>query len=165
MTMRIFLPLLLLSYLGISAQNTISWNEGMNSPEATLKHVEWMTGHWKGEAFGGIAEEIWSPPLGGSMMFSFKLVANGTVSFYELGHIKETEGTLLLQLKHFSGDLAGWEEKEDTVDFKLVKIEDNKVFFDDFTLERVSDQEVNLYVVIGSKDGTLEEVQFNYKRQ
>ncbi|KAA2218957.1 DUF6265 family protein [Maribacter flavus] len=163
--MRLFLIISLFLIHSIGAQNTLSWEEGMESPEATLKHVEWMTGHWKGEAFGGITEEIWSPPLGGTMMFSFKLVSDGTVSFYELGHIRELDGTLLFQLKHFDGDLFGWEEKEETVDFRLVKIDGNRVYFDEFTLERISDQEVNLYVVIENEDGTQEEVQFNYKRQ
>ena len=147
------------------AQNTLSWKEGTDAPKASLQDVEWISGHWKGEAFGGIAEEIWSPPLGGSMMFSFKLVVDEVVKFYELGHIQEVDGSLVLQLKHFGGDLKGWEEKDDTVDFKLVKLEPNKVFFDDFTLERISDQEINLYVVVGDNDGNQEEVQFNYKRQ
>ena len=163
--MRLFFFFSVLFVQSLVAQNTVSFEEGTTSPEATLLDVEWMTGHWKGEAFGGITEEIWSPPLGGSMMFSFKLVVNGMVNFYELGHIKEVGGTLLLQLKHFGGDLKGWEEKSDTVDFKLVKLEPNKVFFDDFTLERISDQEINLYVVVGDDEGNQEEVQFNYKRQ
>ena len=163
--MRILLLFTVLLSLPALAQNTLSWQEGMDSPKASLQDVAWISGHWKGEAFGGIAEEIWSPPLGGSMMFSFKLVVDGRVNFYELGHITEIDGTLWLQLKHFDGDLTGWEEKEDTVDFKLVKIEPNKVFFDDFTIERISDKEINMYVVIGNEDGSLEEVQFNYKRQ
>lgn len=163
--MKLYTLIFLLICLGASAQNTISFKEGDASPNATLKDVAWMEGHWKGEAFGGITEEIWSPPLGGSMMFSFKLVADNAVNFYELGHIVELDGTLLLQLKHFGGDLKGWEEKEDTVDFKLVKLSPNKIYFDDFTLEKISDDEINLYVVIGHSDGSEEEVKFNYKRQ
>ncbi|MBQ4913706.1 hypothetical protein J8L85_04610 [Maribacter sp. MMG018] len=163
--MKLIVPALLLFCFSLYSQHTLSFEEGFNSPKATLEQVAWMTGHWKGEAFGGITEEIWSPPLGGSMMFSFKLVADGKVTFYELGHIKEIENTLLLQLKHFNGDLTGWEEKEDTVDFKLVKLEDNKIYFDGFTMERISDQEVNIYVVIGHEDGTEEEMKFNYKKQ
>ncbi|MGB3152269.1 MAG: DUF6265 family protein [Maribacter sp.] len=159
--------LILFSFLGCiaHAQNTISFVEGTTSPKATLAEAEWMTGHWKGKAFGGIAEEIWGPPLGGSMMFSFKLVTDNKVNFYELGHILEVDNTLLLQLKHFGDDLKGWEEKNDTVDFKLVKIEGDRLYFDDFTFERISDQEVNLYVVIGNEDGSQNEVKFNYKRQ
>ena len=146
-------------------QNTVSFEEGAISPKADLSEVAWMEGHWKGEAFGGITEEIWSPPLGGSMMFSFKLVADGAVQFYELGHIQQIDETLLLQLKHFHGNLKGWEEKDDTVDFKLVKIDGNRAYFDDFTLEKVSENEINVYVVVGNEDGTENEVKFNYKRQ
>ncbi|WP_047246608.1 DUF6265 family protein [Maribacter thermophilus] len=163
--MKLLLPTLLIFCTSLYSQHTLSFKEGSDSPKATIDQVAWMTGHWKGEAFGGITEEIWSPPLGGSMMFSFKHVADGKVTFYELGHIKETENTLLLQLKHFNGDLTGWEEKENTVDFKLVKLEDNKIYFDGFTMERISEKEVNIYVVIGHKDGTEEEVKFNYKKQ
>ena len=157
--------LFLLAILSCQAQNTFSFEEGATSPKATLADVSWVTGHWKGEAFGGITEEIWSPPLGDSMMFVFKLVAESKVQFYEIGHIQQLNETLLLQLKHFHGTLKGWEEKDETVDFKLVKLENNRVYFDDFTLEKVNEQEINIYVVIGHDDGSKEEVKFNYKRQ
>ena len=163
--MRLLYLFLLYITLTLSAQHTISYAEGAMSPNASLTNIDWLTGHWKGEAFGGIAEEIWSPPLGGTMMFSFKLVADNKVSFYELGHIKEVDGTLILQLKHFTGDLIGWEEKGDTVDFKLVKAEADILYFDDFTIERISDKKVNMYVVIGNEDGSKEEAKFEYTRQ
>lgn len=134
-------------------------------PKATLEDVSWVTGNWKGEAFGGIAEEIWSPPLGDSMMFVFKLVTEGKVQFYEVGHIQQRDETLILQLKHFHGSLKGWEEKDETVDFKLVKLEGDKIYFDDFTIERISENEINMYVVVGDEDGSSKEVKFNYKRE
>ena len=143
----------------------MSLTEGGNSPEATLEDVSWIAGHWKGEAFGGIAEEIWSPPLGDSMMFVFKLASEGKVQFYEVGHIQQTGETLLLQLKHFHGSLIGWEEKDETVDFKLVKLEGSRVYFDGFTIEKISENEINMYVVVGEEDGSSEEVKFNYKKE
>ena len=164
-SMKNTLMVLLLVTFGCKAQNTISFDDGDVSPKADLSKVAWLEGHWRGEALGGIAEEIWSPPLGGSMMFSFKLVSNGAVQFYELGHIQQVGETLLLQLKHFHGNLKGWEEKNDTVDFKLVKIDVDRVYFDDFTLEKISENEINVYVVIEHADGASEEVKFNYGRQ
>ncbi len=160
----ILLSLFLLS-TGVSAQNTLRLKENSSPPAATLENVSWIAGHWKGEAFGGITEEIWSPPLGDSMMFVFKQVADGKVQFYETGHIRQVAKTLLLQLKHFHGTLKGWEEKDETVDFKLVKLDGNRIYFDQFTFEKISENEMNVYVVIGDSVSTEKEVKFNYKKQ
>ena len=135
----------------------------MTSPKANLSQVSWIAGHWKGEAFGGITEEIWSPPLGDSMMFSFKLVNDGKVIFYELGGIRQVDDTLIFQLKHFGNDFKGWEEKDETIDAKLIKIDNNRAYFDQFTFERISETEINIYVVI-EENGQIEEVKFNYKK-
>jgi len=149
---------------GFSQHNTIKFKEGSTSPAANLEAVSWIQGYWKGEAFGGITEEFWSPPLGDSMMFSFKLVVDNKVVFYELGGIRQVGNTLLLQLKHFGNDFKGWEEKDETVDFRFIKIEDNNVYFDQFTFEKISENEMNIYVVI-NENGQSEEVKFNYKKQ
>ena len=98
------------------------------------------------------------------MMFVFRLVSDNKVQFYEIGGIRQAGETLILQLKHFHGDFKGWENKDETVDFKLVKIEDKRVHFDGFTIEKISDNEINMYVVIGQKDGSEQEVKFNYKK-
>lgn len=163
--MKFLLLFLLSSMCLLQAQNTLSFEEGMTSPGVDINSLSWLAGHWKGQAFGGTVEEIWSLPQDGSMMFSFRLVADGKVSFYEFGHIVETDGTLLLQLKHFDPNLNGWEEKDEAVDFKLVKIEGDRFYFDDFTIEFISDKEINMYVEIGEGDGSSNEVKFNYHRQ
>ena len=148
----------------LSAQNTLQLTEGQTSPKASLDEVAWIAGHWQGEAFGGLAEEIWSEPMGGSMMFVFRLVHNDQVSFYEVGHIREIDGSLILQLKHFHGNLKGWEEKDGTVDFKLVKMEENKVFFEGLTMEKVGENQMNVWVVI-EQDNMSEEILFAYTRR
>ncbi len=151
--------------LGISckAQNTLSISEGHVSPKANLSQIAWMEGHWKGEAFGGITEEIWSPPLGESMLFSFKLVVDNKVNFYELGHIRKIGESLIFELKHFGPDLKGWEEKEEVQQFKFIKAEKNRMYFDGFTFEKVSANEINIYGLIHTGDNA-EEVKFNYKK-
>ena len=134
------------------------------SPKATINDVAWISGTWKGEAFGGITEEIWSKPIGDSMMAAFKLVSDGKVQFYEIEIIRELNESLILQLKHFNGDLKGWETKDETVDFPLVKITDESIYFDGMTFERVNEKEMNVYVLMHEKDGTTNEIKFNYKR-
>ncbi|MDB4447872.1 DUF6265 family protein [Roseivirga sp.] len=161
--MRYFLSLaLLVISLTAFSQKTIALGD-KTSPQATLSDVAWITGSWEGEAFGGQVQEVWAPPLGDSMMCAFKLVVDGKVEFYELCQIREESGSLVLRLKHFNGDLKGWEEKDETVDFKLVKVEKDIVYFDGFTVERVSKDKINMHVMIGEA-GEESEVTFNYSR-
>lgn len=125
--------------------------------------IQWLSGHWRGEAFGGLVEEVWSPALGGSMMGAFKLVVENQVQFYEIETISEVNDSLIFRLKHFNKDLTGWEEKDATVDFKLVKVTDNKVYFNGLTIERISEKEINIYVAIEHEGKTTEE-KFNYNK-
>ncbi|MEA1787572.1 DUF6265 family protein [Arenibacter sp. GZD96] len=162
--MKYLISCFMLAIWGLQAQNTISFTAGSTSPKAILDDVSWIAGHWKGAAFGGIIEEIWSPPLGDSMMFIFRLILEDKVEFYEIGHIQQVEETLILQLKHFHGNLEGWEERDEVADFKLVRLTPDRIYFDDFTFERIGVNEINIYVVILDEDGHTEEVTFNYKR-
>lgn len=132
--------------------------------EPKLENISWISGNWKGEAFGGITEENWSEPLGDSMMATFKLVVDNKVQFYEIEIIREIENSLVLQLKHFHHDLKGWETKDETVDFPLKKITANKVVFEGMTFEKISDNEMNIYVDIHNDDGKVETVKFNYTK-
>jgi len=148
---------------GQQLKNIIAYNDSIGSPKANLDAIKWIAGSWKGEALGGITEEVWTPPLGGSMMCIFKLVVNNKVKFYEFVTITEKKGTLLLQIKHFNSDLVGWEKKDETVDFKLVKVTPDKIYFDEFTFEKVSDTEINMYVVFKQKSKKVLAT-FNYKK-
>ncbi len=137
------------------------YNDEKGSEKASLKDIEWLEGNWKGEAFGGIYEENWSKPFGGSMLFSFKLVVDGKVIFYEMGHIMEKENSLIFKIKHFDADLKGWEEKDKSKDFRFIKKEGNRMYFDKFTFEYISKNEVNLYAYF---ENSKEEVIFNFKK-
>ena len=132
--------------------------------EPTLENISWISGNWKGEAFGGITQENWSEPLGDSMMATFKLVTDNKVTFYEIEVIREVENSLILQLKHFHNDLKGWETKDETVDFPLKEITANKVVFEGMTFERISKNEMNVYVDIKNDNGTVDTVKFNYTK-
>ena len=137
------------------------YNDEKGSEKASLKDIEWLEGNWKGEAFGGIYEENWSKPFGGSMLFSFKLVVDGKVIFYEMGHIMEKENSLIFHIKHFDSDLKGSEEKDKSEDFRFIKKEGNRMYFDKFTFEYISKNEVNLYAYF---ENSKEEVIFNFKK-
>ncbi len=132
--------------------------------EPKLENIAWISGTWHGEAFGGKTEEIWSEPSGGSMMATFKLVADGKVQFYEIEIIREVENSLVLQLKHFNNDLKGWETKDETVDFPLKYITETEAVFEGMSFEKISDNKMNIYVDI-KDNGNVETVKFSYIKQ
>ncbi|MGV6831592.1 MAG: DUF6265 family protein [bacterium] len=156
--MRVLIIITLL----ISA-SSLGQNQDHLAPK--LENIKWISGNWVGEAFGGIVEENWSEPSGDSMMASFKLVNDDTTSFYELEIIREIENTLILQLKHFNGNLHGWETKEETVDFPLKYITKNKVVFEGMTFERVSENQMNVFVDLKHDDGSVETLKIAYKKK
>lgn len=145
------------------SDNTLKLDDPSNMPNASLQSLAWLQGHWQGESMGGISEEIWSLPAAGSMMGVYRFIKDGNVSFYEIVTITEEKSSLMLRLKHFNADLTGWEEKEETVDFPLVKMEENTAFFDGFTIRKVNFNEMIIYVMIGTENDLREEA-FRYRR-
>lgn len=149
---------LLLTITGAS-QNTLEVDGEFISPEAKLSDVSWIIGHWRGNAFGGKVEEVWLPPFGNSIVGTFKLVKENTIVFYEILTISEENNSLVLRLKHFDAKLNSWEEKDNPLQFSLVKITPTKVYFNGLTFEKVSILEMNVYI----KD-KLTELKFNYHK-
>jgi len=145
------------------AQQTIQLKDGITPPKANITDVAWIAGHWQGEAFGGTIEESWTPPLGNSMMGIFKLVNDGKTNFYEIIIISEEDETLVMKLKHFHSDLRGWEEKDEYIEAKLVKLETNKAYFEGFTYEKVDDMHLNIYVLM-EEDGKHSEMKFTFEQ-
>lgn len=133
--------------------------------EPKLENIRWIAGTWKGEAFGGVTEEIWSEPSGGSMMATFKLIVDGKVQFYEIETITEENNSLILRLKHFNNDLKGWETKDETVDFPLISVTKNNAIFEGMTFESIDENNMIVYVAIGQKDGATTIVPFYYSKK
>lgn len=137
--------------------------EGQHSPQATLNDIAWLAGSWQGTAMGGETEEVWTQSKAGSMMGSFKLMADGKVVFYEFMTITEVDSSLMLKIKHFDKDLNGWEEKDESIDFKLVEKTPSMMFFNGLSFEKISEDQINIYVVI-DHNGKKEEVKFPYHK-
>lgn len=159
--------LILLSLTSVSnaqdsnTKNTLKLNESIIQQKATINDVKWLQGNWTGVGFGNFSQEVWAKPSAHSMMGMFQMIKNDKVVFYELFHIIEKNSSLLLEIKHFNADLTGWEEKEKKVSFPLIKIEEQKVWFDGITYLR-KDNKLFAWVAIKNKDGSVTEGEFKF---
>lgn len=147
-----------------NTDNTLKLAEGQVSEKATIADMAFLAGAWTGTGLGGFSEEVWSKPQAGVMMGTYRLIKDGKPVFYEMLWLMEHEGTLILRLKHFNPDLTGWEEKDKTVDFKFVKKDGKRMHFSGLTFEQASDNELNIYLALRQRDGSLKEETFKMKR-
>jgi hypothetical protein len=146
-----------------NSPNTLKLDDKAAMPRAFITNIGWMAGHWVGTGLGGVTEEIWSPPNGGSMMGVFRVMKDGKVMFYEICIFVEEKNSLVLKLKHFNGDLTGWEEKAVVREFPLVKITENAAYFSGITFRKNKDGSMESFVLVGRRDGTQGEEGFRYE--
>lgn len=139
--------------------------DGAASPPASLADAAWLVGRWTGEGLGAEAEELYLAPAGGAMPGLFRLTrADGTVMFYEILLLLEQDGSLVYRLKHFHPDLAGWEERTETVDFPLVRADAEGLWFDGLTFRRLGPDAMEVWVRIGGGEAGPREARFSYVR-
>lgn len=69
-----------------------------------------------------------------------------------------------MRLKHVSADMTGWEEKEKFVTFGLVRHDAGGAYFNGLTFRRVSADLIEGYLALRSRDGTVREEEFLYRR-
>ena len=129
-------------------------------PRATLADVGLLVGSWRGEFMGSMAEEVWLPPAGGTMVGMFRLFREDRVVFYEFMILVEEEGGVSMKLKHFHPDFRSWEEKDAMVTFPLVKADSDGVWFEGLTYRRQEDGSLHGSVTVRRKDGTVTEETF-----
>lgn len=132
--------------------------------EGTAEDLAWLAGHWRGEAFGGVGEEIWSDSQGGALMGVYRLLQEGAVAFYEILTIAEAEEGLVMRLRHFNPDLTGWEEKDAPLVWPLVRLGDRTATFGGITYRRTDEDTLRISLQVEKRDGTRREEVHTYRR-
>ncbi|MGE5805495.1 MAG: DUF6265 family protein [Ignavibacteria bacterium] len=128
-----------------------------------ISKISWLAGSYRGEKWESISEEHWSLPIGDNMIGMFRLIKEDKIVFTELVYIIEENNTLTLRLKHFSKEFIGWEEKDKTVDFPLVRIGDKEVIFEGLTYKKSDDGKlIGTVKIKDKKTGEIKEEEFLY---
>ncbi|MEO0556729.1 MAG: DUF6265 family protein [Bacteroidota bacterium] len=145
-------------------EHTLTRTDTLVRTPATLEDVSWFVGSWHGPGLGGTSDEIWLPPVGGAMPGMYRLVQDGAPVFYEIWAMREVEGSLVLDLKHFSPDLTGWEARDENTTFHLIRVEGQTAWFDGLTYQLVDPDTLQIWVALRSESG-VSEASFTLRRQ
>ena len=144
-------------------EHTFGLADNESRPAATLEDAHWLVGSWEGTAFGQRFEEVWNPPSAGSMVGMFKLFSDDGVAFYELLLLTVENDTLSLKVKHFNPDFSAWEDKEEFINFRLVKMEDNALHFGGISFYRRDNDQIDGYIVMKNQE-SISEHKLVYRR-
>lgn len=124
-----------------------TWTEGTVSPKATLNDVRWLQGEWEGKVEVAMQQATSFAPVSGHMPgFARAWGPDGAIWFYEINDFVEVDGSVEFRVKHFSGELAGWEEKNAFVRHRLVAITADALYFDGITFVREGPEHHTVYV-------------------
>jgi len=137
---------------------------GVPSRAATIDAVAWIAGRWVGDGLGGTVEEVYSPAVGGVILGHVVVARRGEPAFLELVQIREEHASLVYRVKHFDPDLKAHEEKDDSLDFRLVGIAGARIYFDGLTIERVVPDRMVQWMRSRTEGGAEEILRIDYGR-
>jgi uncharacterized protein YndB with AHSA1/START domain len=130
-----------------------------------LSSLDWLVGRWVGTGLGGECEEVFLPPWNGSMTGTFRFASEGKVVFSEFFSLIQKEDGAVLRLKHFHPDMKSWEEKDDTTNFELIRIDKHTIWFDGLTYHLEDNNKLNVWVAMkNTATGELSEASFVFHR-
>jgi hypothetical protein len=132
--------LCLLCYDTAYSQSVLKLGSNDLPGNGSLSELTWLSGYWEGSGLGGECDEVWIPQQDKSMAGIFRYSREGVLVFSEYMIIEEIGKSLSLKLKHFNRDLSPWEEKDEWVEFKLIKIVGETAWFDGLTYKREQDK-------------------------
>ena len=96
--------------------------------DCTVARFGWLAGRWTGDMNGMVSEEIWSAPVGDSMMGMWRLVSKGATRIFEFATIVSNANGTVLNLRHFSAGMEGW-PKEREQPMSLTGCTDEEIVF------------------------------------
>jgi len=143
----------------------ISYTPG-HTQATDIQNLTWLVGHWAGDGMGGFNEEVWTTPVDNKMVGVYRHIKDDKIVFYELLTIMRNENDqIVLRLKHFNPDLTGWEDKDKYVEFKLLRLEPEKVEFEGLSIHLIKKDTLLMTVNFQQKSGEISTEEFKlYKR-
>jgi hypothetical protein len=106
-----------------------------------LDELDWMTGHWRSAALGGVAEEAWLPAAGDAIHGVFRHTVDGELQFSEFMQLTEEVSEVVLRFRHFNPDYTTWEAAGEVMEFRLHESGDQTAVFlsaNDITPDRLT---------------------------
>lgn len=146
------------------SENTYRWSAKQTQQNVPVNRFKLLEGHWTGEGLGGQCDEYWSPMKDSLMIGLFRFIENEKTVFTEFMYLMHDSSGWLLRVKHFNPDFTGWEEKNKSVNFRLVRTDENRLLFNGLTFEAPDENTLRIYLAMKNNEGNYREERFVLKK-
>jgi hypothetical protein len=169
------IPILTIVALGGTARVRAEQAAALGSApraKATLEQTAFIAGRWGGMLGDRKIEQHWMAPAANSMVGMYRSIQKERATLYELLAIEQDGESRMLRIKHFApgAGLAGREEKDQSIDHALVRVDGRTAVFEG-TGENPSrvtftspDADTLTITVERMRDGKLVPTDFKYSR-
>lgn len=96
---------------------------------STLAEFSWLQGAWVMQDGDDRLDEWWSSPVGNSMVGSFRWTRDGRLWMTEHMSITDEGADVIFRLRHFSAEMAAWEERGDPFVYRLTERDGRRATF------------------------------------
>lgn len=131
----LLLILLSLTQAPLSAKNA---TKNASALRADLRKFSFLTGTWRASDAKETTEEIWGAVQGDSIVGHCQSVSSGKSTLYELMVILKSGDNVVMRIKHFKEGFVPWTEEAEAGDFKLIKLNENEMIFQNEKPEQVT---------------------------
>ncbi len=138
--------------------------DSLVAPYATVYHMDWIAGSWTGSGLGGRSEEIWSDPVGESMMGMYRLVKGEKPVFYEMMTIRQHDSSLIMLIRHYQPDLTPMENADTVLKLPLIKYTKSEVYFSGITFWKTGKSSMRIFLAMRQPGGEYRETIFQYRK-
>ncbi len=111
-----------LAWIALAGISLTQWALPAHAEFFSTRSVKFMEGEWisHDKEKDEIAQEIWSSAQGDSMAGVCRHIHGEDTTLLELMTLKEKNGGLYLQIKHFDGNLKPWSDDKESGECKMV---------------------------------------------
>ena len=131
--------------------------------DANLEDLNWLVGTWEGDMDGITVEHIILDEKVRQFPGFVRAENDNQIAFYEITQFVEVGESVNYRVKHFTGELKGWEEQNEVIDRHLVAKEKDILFFDGISFKKINKRRFIVYYLVqdGDYKGNIIEIVFD----
>ncbi len=131
--------------------------------KGSVEDLDWLAGHWQGEYYGGIVDEIYTKPRNGTLAGMYRWTKDGQGATYAIMAYTNVGETVVFQMTELNADLTPVKGSGESFG-QLLEMSEDKAVFEGMTVERNGPGDLTVTLTLEGESGAPVTHTMRYKR-